>query len=845
MKLSTLGLLVSVPVVFGDATESEVRNQLGTIPCPRTDVVSLSVVPPLVQYNRANQNVNLRGQSDYVLNNSTENNGSSKSSNESAIEIALQETTKKWEVGVEKLLIEAISRHSDGAVSSVSQTASRLDEFIDQNDLITGSKPSELSNILEHGDRTEEWAGVKTSFSHLTLTCMCYKRMNCSLPVAVDLKGAIQEEGKIRGWTPLLHVTKDNVAKPCLSIQDDISVDDIYTEGCEYAGYSDSHLRVKNCKDGVVENLRVYRKSTRDLVARALSPDELLPESSDKEKMPLEKQLVDLLFGDLKLPQINVSKHLDIPIEVGPLSLGKFEVGPFEFKPFEIGPFDLGTFDIGPFDFGQQQLDAFDIGPIRVGKRKILERERAGPFDIGPIRFTVTLALPRPFKDISKEYEFGPYPAGPFDIGPYYTRPFELGPYPVGPIDLGTIKAGPFKVALNNVGPLTVAPPKQGPYELGPLEVEKIEELLPFDFEENISDDLEQAGKALLSEALDRIGKYLLPDTFKEARPLSQATMPDLMRVLLWFSVRRLEQSAVLLGDRPSPLVVKSTPVYADLVSSRPETSALAEIVSGMVTVSVAAFAFGWTLARSCRRGILATWKNEPSFLVGLAGASLACVAELFAYSERWMAEKDLSNWRESLVVVDTVASSRSIGNPLVYGRDGDMLCVTITTAELTSIDNDRLPWLYGGVAVLILSFVVGVALGASKKRQSGGSSHKSARAVSPVLAVSLSSEKANGKKDEVSDVAKQSITSTPTASAPVRDDQTKRGKKDSSNLEDSDSSSYETRSGEESSHEQSVASTSGSIVDQTDSANAVGSELLSSETSKINKETEGGSVAH
>lgn len=46
---------------------------------------------------------------------------------------------------------------------------------------------------------------------------------------------------------------------------------------------------------------------------------------------------------------------------------------------------------------------------------------------------------------------------------------------------------------------------------------------------------------------------------------------------------------------KPSPLV-SGEPLYLDLVVSRPETSAIAEIISGAVLLAITAGTFGWIL---------------------------------------------------------------------------------------------------------------------------------------------------------------------------------------------------------------------------------------------------------
>ena len=149
------------------------------------------------------------------------------------------------------------------------------------------------------------------------------------------------------------------------------------------------------------------------------------------------------------------------------------------------------------------------------------------------------------------------------------------------------------------------------------------------------------------------------------------------------YAQRRLESSTTLINNlnSRSKLMTRSIPLYADLVSTRPETSTVSEIVNGNVMLSIAGFAFGWTATQ-----ILFDPTCEVFF--GSFEFSMALAAELFAFSKRWMSEKKLQDWEKTLILVKTVESSRPDILGLTVGRDGNLLSVTITTAQRLS----RLP---------------------------------------------------------------------------------------------------------------------------------------------------------
>lgn len=181
---------------------------------------------------------------------------------------------------------------------------------------------------------------------------------------------------------------------------------------------------------------------------------------------------------------------------------------------------------------------------------------------------------------------------------------------------------------------------------------------IKFEVPVDITSHLEKAEKAMIESVVHTVGSIMLPKTFHENSSAADATITSYFRILMDFSIRRMRKP---LQSNSTSSVLSGEPLYLDLIASRPETSALAEIISGDVLLAITASTFGWFV------GV------KEMFQLFLA--SCAFGAELAAFVLRWKAEVALEDWNEDMVLVDTTTDSRNNREiPLALGRDGNPL---------------------------------------------------------------------------------------------------------------------------------------------------------------------------
>mmetsp|Transcript_27099 Transcript_27099/g.48978 ORF Transcript_27099/g.48978 Transcript_27099/m.48978 type:complete len:216 (-) Transcript_27099:675-1322(-) len=194
-----------------------------------------------------------------------------------------------------------------------------------------------------------------------------------------------------------------------------------------------------------------------------------------------------------------------------------------------------------------------------------------------------------------------------------------------------------------------------------------------------------KAERAMITSTVNNIAVTMLPETLNADSPAEDASIASYFRILLNFSMMRVR--------KPSPLV-SGEPLYLDLVVSRPETSVIAEIISGAVLLAITAGAFAWFL------GALSKFQ--------LFLAPLAFGVELAAFILRWKAEVALDDCEEDMVMTITITHSRNRDIPLALGRGMNPVMVSITTAKLSSSEDCSIPM---GCLIIAGAIVAGVSL--------------------------------------------------------------------------------------------------------------------------------------
>lgn len=223
--------------------------------------------------------------------------------------------------------------------------------------------------------------------------------------------------------------------------------------------------------------------------------------------------------------------------------------------------------------------------------------------------------------------------------------------------------------------------------------------------EVDVTRQLEKVQNAMIKSLVDTVGSIMLPETFNETSYASDATIASYFRILMDFSIRRMRKP--LQSERDSS-VLSGEPLYLDLIASRPQTTALPEIISGDVLLALTAGSFGWFL------GVMEAFQ--------LFVASLAFGAELSAFILRWKAEVDLENWEEDMVLVDTTSDSRTREIPLALGRDMNPITVSITMAKVVNSQDwsTEMGFLIAGAIIAGICLILATYLGHkdNKKRQ-------------------------------------------------------------------------------------------------------------------------------
>lgn len=221
----------------------------------------------------------------------------------------------------------------------------------------------------------------------------------------------------------------------------------------------------------------------------------------------------------------------------------------------------------------------------------------------------------------------------------------------------------------------------------------------PFD----VTDELKEVQDKFITSVVHSVLHIMLPETFNDESNAGDATVASYFRILMDFAIRRLPTAHQSKSDTSA---LSGEPLYLDLVASRPETTALPEIISGNVLLALSAGTFGWFA------GVLELFE--------LFLASLAFGAELAAFTLRWKAEVELENWEEDLVLVQTTSASRIKEIPLGVGRDMNPILVSITTAMLVNSEDrsTEMGFLIAGAIVAGVSLVGASYMGCKKKHQ-------------------------------------------------------------------------------------------------------------------------------
>jgi hypothetical protein len=222
---------------------------------------------------------------------------------------------------------------------------------------------------------------------------------------------------------------------------------------------------------------------------------------------------------------------------------------------------------------------------------------------------------------------------------------------------------------------------------------------VPITFEEDIGPLLSQAGGALALGFIDSIASTFLPTTFNATFPASQASVADVYRVLLAFSILRLFR-LVAPWEEIARSTVAGDSVYGDLVATQPDLIPLPEILSGITLLLLVAAGFGYA----------ATTNHVLSLAV--AGAFLVLATECSSYVIRLVGSIKLEQWGATMLLVDTSASSRNYALPLGGGLDGSALAVTVAYVKLSNASNPYLWLQYVGAGLAFIAFFLGVFKG-------------------------------------------------------------------------------------------------------------------------------------
>mmetsp|Transcript_29749 Transcript_29749/g.65488 ORF Transcript_29749/g.65488 Transcript_29749/m.65488 type:complete len:759 (-) Transcript_29749:335-2611(-) len=595
----------------------------------------------------------------------------------------------EWSNIVSPLLNKVLSDHGDGPIVSNVKAYDRIADYVDlttdlpkREDCSAFSRGAEwaLSNVLDYGACEETIHGVRTENSYVTLSCIC-DDINCENQVAADITGALQVDGKAyRGMSPLLFMNLSNEKVPCLSLARS-SLDDVTLEGCDLedtTSDSNGYLPVNSCVDESIESLRVVEKSAGNLIARPLNAEELWPNLSDPY---FARKSLSEIIQTFEAPQGTLSLDTEIEVDLGDFDLGDFDLGDIDLDQVEVGEINVGEVDVGEIDFGSVDLNGIDLGTHDFGE---IDNPFGSDIDLGEIDF------------------------GDIDLGDVEIGTVDVGTVNFGTVDFGAVDLGDFDLGNIDIGSISIG-----------------KRTFPISVEQNITDLLQGAELSLIASVLDSLGSLLLPNSFSSSAPASEASLADYLRILLAFSIERLR--APPLSTRTFPLV-SGNPLYLDLLASRPQTSPTAEIINGCVLLAFTAGLFGWASAlllfRIKNRDGQTNNKGRILAAFGLCLASTpAFVAESAAFSLRWIAERDLQEWQESMVLVDTTTASRVSGAlPLTLGRDGNVMTVSVITARLSTDDPSRY-WLFiTGVAVafavLVIAFIVGYRYQVNKENR-------------------------------------------------------------------------------------------------------------------------------
>ena len=129
---------------------------------------------------------------------------------------------------------------------------------------------------------------------------------------------------------------------------------------------------------------------------------------------------------------------------------------------------------------------------------------------------------------------------------------------------------------------------------------------LPISFESDISAVLDSVGTQLLTDTINTIFAFWLPDDFSDDRPASEATLNGLMRILMAFVFFRMFGAKTV---STTTQMLASSALYRTLTNEAvPKIDSRPETLSQFALVSLTVIAFGLTwgkVLREFRFGLL------------------------------------------------------------------------------------------------------------------------------------------------------------------------------------------------------------------------------------------------